>query len=340
MDYLNIGSSVSVRGGGIGGMQLHSGLSVFSFVSLGSGLSIRRAVNIAEQNVSILAFTSFGSSMSMRSFSKLGGEASIMQFISVGSAISVRSFARLGSYVSLKNKSRVGDDLHLESGKKLYFNGDTANIYMYDNSNNLEVHTAGGKTARFLNAGGGYLHGSWTSEGAITVASDARLKKEIVPLYKTMSSMANNYFEGVDNKPLATSSSSINATQSSEEAMKQSAAMLFTELRPVSYYMNNHNVESKNLRFGFIAQEIERLMPNLVKTGDDKFKSVYYNDLIALITLTLQHQISTTEGLIADIKSVNATVAAHDSRISALEITHDERIRLLEAELLALKKHF
>lgn len=60
------------------------------------------------------------------------------------------------------------------------------------------------------------------------------------------------------------------------------------ELRPVSFNLK-HGPEAKHLKFGFIAQELETVFPNLVRTvGKDDTKAVASQDLIAVLTLALQ----------------------------------------------------
>jgi len=59
-------------------------------------------------------------------------------------------------------------------------------------------------------------------------------------------------------------------------------------LRPVSFYLKR-GPEAKYLKFGFIAQELEQVFPNLVRTvGQDDTKAVASQDLIAVLTLALQ----------------------------------------------------
>merc|ERR1719414_2203440 len=63
---------------------------------------------------------------------------------------------------------------------------------------------------------------------------------------------------------------------------------LLRELRPVSFYLKR-GPEAKYLKFGFIAQELETVFPNLVRTVGDETKAVASQDLIAVLTLALQN---------------------------------------------------
>lgn len=63
---------------------------------------------------------------------------------------------------------------------------------------------------------------------------------------------------------------------------------LLRELRPVSYSFRD-GPEAKYARYGFVAQELERVLPELVvNKGEDKF--VIYQDMVAILTLASQVQ--------------------------------------------------
>merc|ERR1712196_707013 len=107
---------------------------------------------------------------------------------------------------------------------------------------------------------------------------------------------------------------------------------MLSELRPVSYLMKTeNNVEAKNLRFGFIAQEVEKFLPSMVKThptsGD---KSIMYSDIIAVITMALQHELHLTE-------SLRVRIDDHEERLVRLE-GRDALVAKLEQDILTLKQ--
>merc|ERR1719213_729977 len=67
-----------------------------------------------------------------------------------------------------------------------------------------------------------------------------------------------------------------------------SIGWLLRELRPVSFHLKR-GPEAKYLKFGFVAQELEGIFPNLVRTvGKEETKAVASQDLIAVLTLALQ----------------------------------------------------
>ena len=61
------------------------------------------------------------------------------------------------------------------------------------------------------------------------------------------------------------------------------------ELNPVSYRFIA-NAESEKKSYGFIAQEIEKVIPDVVGTRHDGMKVLNYNDLISVLTKAIQEQ--------------------------------------------------
>lgn len=141
---------------------------------------------------------------------------------------------------------------------------------------------------------GGTLHGVWSSENVLS-ASDRRLKKDIAPLGQTLSEMRLSRSEtmGVVDKA---------------SPVDKAAAWVLRELRPVSFSFRR-GPESKFPRYGFVAQELERVLPAVV-VEKDAYKHVFYQDLIALLTLSQQDQAERLEGLGARVDETEARVQA------------------------------
>merc|ERR1711957_977437 len=77
------------------------------------------------------------------------------------------------------------------------------------------------------------------------------------------------------------------------EEGRDGAQWLLRQLRPVSYSFRK-GAESKYMRFGFLADELESVVPNVVRTTKAKEfidqKAVQYQDLIALLASAAQSQ--------------------------------------------------
>jgi hypothetical protein len=62
-------------------------------------------------------------------------------------------------------------------------------------------------------------------------------------------------------------------------------------LRPISYYYNDTRVYGKNLRYGFIAEEVLKIAPELVemdRENPDLCSSIYYNSILTLAVAEIQ----------------------------------------------------
>ncbi|PWN66134.1 tail fiber domain-containing protein [Chryseobacterium oncorhynchi] len=85
----------------------------------------------------------------------------------------------------------------------------------------------------------------------------------------------------------------------SDERLKQniteitSSGEIVNKLRPVSYFWNETGKKkggNTQLQYGLVAQEVEKILPNIVSTDNDGYKSVNYNELIPLLLQTVQEQ--------------------------------------------------
>ncbi|WP_312306078.1 tail fiber domain-containing protein [Chryseobacterium sp.] len=85
----------------------------------------------------------------------------------------------------------------------------------------------------------------------------------------------------------------------SDERLKQNITSIYSsgellgKLRPVSYFWNEKGKTkggNPQLQYGLIAQEVEKVLPNIVSTDNEGYKSVNYNELIPLLLHTVQEQ--------------------------------------------------
>jgi hypothetical protein len=108
---------------------------------------------------------------------------------------------------------------------------------------------------------------------------------------------------------------------------------LLRELRPVSFHLKR-GPEAKYLKFGFVAQELEGVFPNLVRTvGKEETKAVASQDLIAVLTLALQ----TLQAELQDARAWMAREMQEQRRFMDQEV-QAQRLRMerLERVLLAV----
>jgi hypothetical protein len=187
--------------------------------------------------------------------------------------------------------ARLGSTIQTYS--KIEFS--SSNYYIQEDSgNSLVKFVAGGNRGLSLTSTGGTLHGVWSSDGTIQT-SDRRLKENIKPLFETLQT---NFIsrEGQNEQPVDLPPKQDNSTDTksesadSKEAQSDTMNWLLRELRPVSYNLKT-GAENKRVRFGFIADELEQVLPQVVRTKEDtpeKRKGVVYPDLIAVLTSMVQ----------------------------------------------------
>jgi hypothetical protein len=231
----------------------------------------------------------------MKSFTQIGSYMSVAQHCNLGSSISLRSFARMGSGLSIVGVCRL---------ENWSFVGDGSNELAIK-YNNVDQFSFSGSPV------GGTFGGSAEIEGT-TISSDRRLKTDIVPLYRSMMDSRRDLdlFSMKEMEQLA-------------DKELQSLAVL-RKLRPVSYKYKQA-AESKHSRFGFIAQEIETALPNIVEVDpSDGMKSLRMMDLISVLTMVIQSLDTISEEmLLAPIRRLEARIDSDyelfEPKVAALE---------------------
>ncbi len=96
--------------------------------------------------------------------------------------------------------------------------------------------------------------------------------------------------------------------------LDSSSISKFLKLRPVTFYWNPDKQRDTKLQYGFIAQEIESIFPEMVNTGSDSMqtKSVNYQALHALSLKVIQAQQ-------AEIEALKSKQNDLESRLKAIE---------------------
>jgi len=99
------------------------------------------------------------------------------------------------------------------------------------------------------------------------------------------------------------------------------------QLRPVSFRYKD-NSESKHSRYGFVAQELEALLPAVVQADPiSGLRYVSYTDVLAVLVLGAQH----TETLVT---KVNLDLTSLEERLAEDAVLVDPRLSALERALV------
>merc|ERR1712072_482309 len=146
------------------------------------------------------------------------------------------------------------------------------------------------------NYGGGNLHGLWYSD-YIVHTSDRRLKKNIQPIME-----------------------SLDARAAEKGATEDSARWVLRELRPVSYQFKR-GPESKLQRFGFIADDVQATIPQVVRENPskNKIKGILYEDLLAVLAAVLQSMQRQLEGSDMDAQETRHRLDGLEARLLRVE---------------------
>jgi len=286
LDCIRLGSSLSLRSFS----RLGSTFSVLDCANLGASMSLRSLARIGSA-FSLIGFTRFGSSLSVLDVVHLGSSLSLRSLARLGSAMAVVDFTHLGSSLSIRGIARFGDKI--QACSKLVFT--SPNNYIYETDSDAKVgFYVNNARAMSITSAGGTLHGTWTADGTIST-SDRTLKENIKPLQETLRQQA--FWKDKQKK-----SASISPATGAPGAKGPSvASWLLRQLRPVSYNFKKGN-EAKYLRFGFIADEMEQILPQVVhelpnqpepEVGPDGEKAppkkgIVYTDLIAVLTTVVK----------------------------------------------------
>merc|ERR1719215_782836 len=142
-----------------------------------------------------------------------------------------------------------------------------------------------------LHSDGGILHGTWLSEVAMST-SERRLKRGITDLSGTLQEIvpksSEKYRRGRAQE-----------LPPGKIPTGDDALWVLRQLRPVSYSFKSRGPEAKYMRFGFIAEELETVIPQVVRDVGGKSnevkKAVLYQDLIALLAAAAQSHLLMSE---------------------------------------------
>merc|ERR550514_2358750 len=318
--FARVGSSVSVFSVARFG-SLFS-LSVLDFLQLGSSLSLRSCVRLGSA-LSVMDFVQLGSSLSLRSFARIGASLSVAGH--VGARLSVTDMLIFGSsntYIRYGNSAiETYVDAANEPHKALSQTATggtlhgawTADAMLAISDRRVKKKVAPLYQTLFerMETARGLVEGV-AAEAREVLPSDAQSSAALVATeakvfipdeVPTRPSFGAIEPKGVlrkaweDTHVYRRGSGSLlshgrMAVASDLAAGRAHAGVswLLRELRPVSFSFRK-GPESKHTRYGFMAQDLERVLPTVVRKidGGRQF-SVLYQDMVAVLALAAQSQ--------------------------------------------------
>ena len=124
----------------------------------------------------------------------------------------------------------------------------------------------------------------------------------------------------------------VNSYLTSDERMKLninnvSDASGIYKLTPKTYYLkdslNDKSVENKTIQYGFLAQEVQKIYPEMVFTDGDGMLSLNYTAIIPLLVKTVQQQHAEIENLKTQIAQSSSSAELKSSSLFTEEKTTD-----------------
>lgn len=315
--FVMLGSALSV----FGEVKCRNKLSIASCSNFGSSVSVRSFVRVGSA-VSALSFAHCGSSVSVRSFIRAGSATSVLDFTNFASAVSIRSFVRLSSSLSIAGNTCCIGKAKIFVNSAASGTSASPQVHIYADENNaqqsMSMYSGSGSPAY-----GGTLHGTWVSTSTLT-SSDRRMKYDVLPLFKTiMKQHQHNLPQHHMVEDLTDSSSSSSHKLSGENAVMSS---IIKQIRPVSFKYKKHT-DSKYNRYGFIAQELEAVLPSVIMTDKASgMKAVNYNDMIAVLALGIQ--------------SIDSRITNVDTKLNELADKQDDYYMDLSDRLKVMENSF
>jgi hypothetical protein len=228
--------------------------------------------------------------------------------------MSLRSFLRVGSSISLMGA--------------YHFPAPDTYIAYNNIAFSLEGYVNNQRGISILSTPpGGVLHGLWKAD-TILSTSDERLKKDVEDLEAVLARPAGRLRED------------------------DVGSWVLRELRPVAFRFKDapeakHAAADAPLRFGFLAQDLERLLPDLVRTSaapataegaPPELKSVVYQDIIAVLAVAMKEALARERLHSARLEALEARVETQGVSTSRLIDELRSEVAQLRARVLQLEQ--
>lgn len=193
------------------------------------------------------------------------------------------------------NKDNGGGKTYLLNQKGLGAGGlvigevDGANVIteriIIDNAGNVGIGTTLPLLQKFTVIGSGTFSGTVNASCGVLVCSDIRYKKNILPLQNMLSKVM--------------------------------------QLNGVSYYFKKEEFKDKNFnnnkQVGLIAQEVEKIYPELVQTDLEGFKSIDYAKLTPILIEAIKELKQQNDTLKEDNLQLKTSIQKLDTKIESIE---------------------
>lgn len=301
---MRVGQTFSVQGRpeGVSNVPpvVYTDLSCGTFVRMGSSLSLYGSARFSSA-LSVLDMAILGSSLSIRSSLRCGSHFSVLDFSLLGASLALRSVARAGpvvlslGYCALGSKLSIDDRMNIKEERKAVFEG--GEITYKTSASSIHVNMWGASpspvfTPLKITPTGGIFEGAWQTENVVS-SSDRRLKEDVRPLRRSLPGAGR----------------------------AEGASGVLRALRPTAFaFGGGPGVDApRPRRYGFIAQEVGRVLPGATRQTEAGTRAVAYDDLLAVITLASQEMQRRLDGYQAQEEAEEALMRRQDDLIETME---------------------
>jgi hypothetical protein len=165
-----------------------------------------------------------------------------------------------------------------------------------------------------------YAGGSSSAVGTTPYSLEIQTAGGALGLGSASSAVTVNSLAGVGNRAVYSTAGGTLTNSSSDQRLKTNVNAItyglstVSNLRPISYNWSNTESLGSQLEIGFIAQEVQTLVPEVVGQNTNGMLSLDYQKLVPVLTKAIQE-------LSAENTALKTQMAAMDARLVALEGT-------------------
>jgi hypothetical protein len=120
---------------------------------------------------------------------------------------------------------------------------------------------------------------------------------------------------------------------------------IVNQLNPVFYDWDRSNPKASGFedkhQLGFIAQEVEKVLPEVVNKGADSYRSLEYGKIVSVVVAAVKELYSKVVGIAADVEALKSKNTANEREIASMKEENQAlkaRLEQQERELQAIKQ--
>ena len=117
---------------------------------------------------------------------------------------------------------------------------------------------------------------------------------------------------------------------------------IVNQLNPVFYNWDRSHPKASSFadkhEVGFIAQEVEKVLPEVVNKGEDSYRSVEYGKIVSVVVAAVKELYAKVIGHDEKIQSLDRDIASVNAKLEADNAAKDKKIKELEQRLKQIEK--